>query len=93
MFKNSNRRPPSLRFPWAHTFSGFLVVTSLECFFAECRGRSNVVVVRCSFHSGFATVCVAGIYSLGYNNIQIRRFNALLWISKTLTVITSTIDI
>ena len=56
--------------------------------------RSNVVVVvRCSFHSGFATVCVAGFYSLGYNNIQIRRFNALLWISKTLTVITSTIVI
>ena len=45
MLKNSNRRPPSSRFPWANTFGGFLVVTSLECFFAERRGRSNVVVV------------------------------------------------
>ena len=45
MLKNSNRQPPFSRFPWSHTFSGFLVVTSLECFFAEYRGRSNVVVV------------------------------------------------
>ena len=47
MLKNS--KPPSSRFPWAHTFSGFLVVTSLECFFAERRGRSNVVVVVVHF--------------------------------------------
>ena len=51
MLKNANRRPPSSRFPWAHTFSGFLVVTSLECFFAECRGRSNVVVVEFHWNS------------------------------------------